>query len=67
MLEEFMNKLLKEQGTDLFRYKGVIAIKGVKHKWVFQVGGGGSSSSSSSSSSGSSSSSDSSSRAYLAG
>ena len=35
-LEHWISVMLKEKGTDLFRYKGVLAVKGVDAKWIFQ-------------------------------
>jgi len=29
---------MREKGTQLFRYKGVLAVKGYDTKWIFQVG-----------------------------
>merc|ERR1712048_613092 len=36
-LNEWIGWLLKEKGTDLFRSKGVLAVKGMKEKFVFQA------------------------------
>merc|ERR1711976_951285 len=36
-LNNWISWLLKEKGTDLFRSKGVLAIKGMKQKFVFQA------------------------------
>jgi G3E family GTPase len=36
-LELWLSRLLKDKGTELFRYKGVLAVKGVSTKWIFQV------------------------------
>merc|ERR1712217_718719 len=36
-LNEWIGWLLKEKGTDLFRSKGVLAVKGMKQKFVFQA------------------------------
>jgi G3E family GTPase len=36
-LNEFIGWLLKEKGVDLFRSKGVLAVKGMKEKFVFQA------------------------------
>lgn len=36
-LEDWISMLLKEKGTELFRYKGVLAVKGFDTKWIFQV------------------------------
>lgn len=38
-LEDWISDLLKTKGTQLFRYKGVLAVKGYDTKWIFQVGG----------------------------
>ncbi len=35
-LQRWIGKLLREKGTDLFRYKGVLAVKGMDEKFVFQ-------------------------------
>jgi hypothetical protein len=35
-LELMISQVLQEKGTDLFRYKGVIPIKGFKERYVFQ-------------------------------
>merc|ERR1712151_52308 len=36
-LNDWMSNLLKEKGVDLFRSKGVLAVKGMKQKFVFQA------------------------------
>merc|ERR1711912_114966 len=36
-LNEWISWLLQEKGTDLFRSKGVLAVKGIKQKFVFQA------------------------------
>lgn len=36
-LELWLSRLLKDQGPQLFRYKGVLAVKGFDAKWIFQV------------------------------
>jgi len=36
-LNDWIGWLLKEKGTDLFRSKGVLAVKGMKQKFVFQA------------------------------
>jgi len=36
-LNEFIGWLLKEKGVDLFRSKGVLAVKGMKQKFVYQA------------------------------
>ncbi len=38
-LERWLSVLMREKGTQLFRYKGVLAVKGYDTKWIFQVGG----------------------------
>ena len=35
-LDQWIGVLLREMGTDLFRYKGVLAVKGCAQKYVFQ-------------------------------
>ncbi|KAF5837802.1 CobW/HypB/UreG, nucleotide-binding domain-containing protein [Dunaliella salina] len=35
-VNKWLSKLLSEKGTDIFRSKGVLAIKGEDHKFVFQ-------------------------------
>merc|ERR1712194_620903 len=36
-LNQLISWLLKEKGVDLFRSKGVLAVKGMKEKFVFQA------------------------------
>lgn len=36
MLMDWIGKIIQTKATDLFRYKGVLAVKGMKHKFVFQ-------------------------------
>ncbi len=36
LLQEWIGRLLEELGTELFRYKGVLAVKGCQQKFVFQ-------------------------------
>merc|ERR1712232_721468 len=36
-LNDWIGWLLKEKGVDLFRSKGVLAVKGMKEKFVFQA------------------------------
>merc|ERR1712194_487303 len=36
-LNQWISWLLQEKGTDLFRSKGVLAVKGMKEKFVFQA------------------------------
>merc|ERR1712045_999644 len=36
-LNEWISWLLKEKGTDLFRSKGVLAVKGMQEKFVYQA------------------------------
>merc|ERR1712066_677107 len=36
-LNKWIGWLLKEKGVDLFRSKGVLAVKGMKEKFVFQA------------------------------
>merc|ERR1712060_307223 len=36
-LNQWISWLLKEKGVDLFRSKGVLAVKGMKQKFVFQA------------------------------
>jgi G3E family GTPase len=38
-LERWLSLLMREKGTQLFRYKGVLAVKGYDTKWIFQVSG----------------------------
>ena len=35
-LQSWISQLMREQGEDLFRYKGVLAVKGMDAKFVFQ-------------------------------
>ena len=35
-LNEWIGKLLKDKGPDIYRMKGVLAISGMKKKFVFQ-------------------------------
>ena len=35
-LEQYIGKLIREYGEKLFRYKGVLAVKGIDEKYVFQ-------------------------------
>jgi len=35
-LKRWIQKLLQDNGPDLFRYKGVLAVKGTEDKYVFQ-------------------------------
>eukprot|EP00949_MAST-11_sp_MAST-11-sp1_P002376 g2376.t1 len=35
-LEEWIGKIIREKGADLFRYKGVLACKGMEEKFIFQ-------------------------------
>ncbi len=35
-VEMYIQELLKTKGTDLFRYKGVLSIKGLDQKFLFQ-------------------------------
>lgn len=36
MLEKWIQRLITEDGANLYRYKGVLAVKGMKEKFVFQ-------------------------------
>ena len=36
-LQRWIGKLMQAKGEDLFRYKGVLAVKGMEEKFVFQV------------------------------
>jgi len=36
-LNEWISDLLKEKGVDIFRSKGILAVKGMKQKFVFQA------------------------------
>eukprot|EP00416_Gambierdiscus_australes_P033436 CAMPEP_0171109406 /NCGR_PEP_ID=MMETSP0766_2-20121228/70757_1 /TAXON_ID=439317 /ORGANISM="Gambierdiscus australes, Strain CAWD 149" /LENGTH=359 /DNA_ID=CAMNT_0011571139 /DNA_START=162 /DNA_END=1241 /DNA_ORIENTATION=+ len=35
-LQDWISDIIKSKGTDLFRYKGVLAVKGMTQKFVFQ-------------------------------
>ena len=35
-LQQYIGKLMRDDGENLFRYKGVLAVKGVQEKYVFQ-------------------------------
>jgi len=35
-LEGWLTRLLRDKGTELFRYKGVLAVKGFDAPWIFQ-------------------------------
>ncbi|MBV18951.1 MAG: cobalamin biosynthesis protein CobW [Euryarchaeota archaeon] len=35
-LQEYIGKVIRDDGENLFRYKGVLAVKGMKEKYVFQ-------------------------------
>ncbi|MEC8780218.1 MAG: GTP-binding protein [Candidatus Thermoplasmatota archaeon] len=35
-LQQYIGKIMREDGENLFRYKGVLAVKGVQEKYVFQ-------------------------------
>ena len=35
-LQQYIGKLMREDGENLFRYKGVLAVKGMQEKYVFQ-------------------------------
>jgi G3E family GTPase len=35
-LERWLSRLLREKGTELFRYKGVLSVKGFDSPWIFQ-------------------------------
>merc|ERR1712113_269444 len=35
-LERFIGNLLQNHANNLFRYKGVVAVKGKAQKWIFQ-------------------------------
>ena len=37
MLQVFVSELMTTKGPDLFRYKGLLSIKGAKERYVFQV------------------------------
>ena len=36
MLQTWISELIQTKSNDLFRYKGVLAVKGMEHKFVFQ-------------------------------
>lgn len=36
MLNNWIGRLIQEEGANLYRYKGVLAVKGMKEKFVFQ-------------------------------
>jgi len=36
MLENWINRLIRVDGANLYRYKGVISVKGVDEKFIFQ-------------------------------
>lgn len=36
MLQRWISRLIMEDGANLYRYKGVMAVKGMDHKFVFQ-------------------------------
>jgi G3E family GTPase len=36
LLDNWISHLMRKKGTDLFRYKGILAVKGMKEKHVFQ-------------------------------
>ena len=36
MLQSWISEIIQTKANDLFRYKGVIAVKGMEHKFVFQ-------------------------------
>lgn len=36
MLEAFISQLLETKGTDLYRFKGVLSVKGMDRRFVFQ-------------------------------
>merc|ERR1712127_836293 len=36
LLQSWIGRLIEEDGADLYRYKGVIAVKGMERKFVFQ-------------------------------
>ena len=35
-LQRWIGKLMETRGADLFRYKGILAVKGMEEKFVFQ-------------------------------
>jgi hypothetical protein len=36
MLSRWIGRLIQEEGANLYRYKGILAIKGVEEKFIFQ-------------------------------
>ena len=36
MLQKWIQHIITQDGADLYRYKGVIAVKGIDKKYVFQ-------------------------------
>ncbi len=36
MLSRWIGRLIQEDGANLYRYKGILAIKGVEEKFIFQ-------------------------------
>ncbi len=38
LLQRFIGHLMTTKGPDLYRYKGLLSIKGAKERYVFQVG-----------------------------
>merc|ERR1719174_1318228 len=36
LLDNWISHLMRTKGTDLFRYKGILAVKGMEEKYVFQ-------------------------------
>ena len=36
MLSRWIDRLIQEDGANLYRYKGILAIKGVDEKFIFQ-------------------------------
>ena len=36
LLQQWVGELLRTKGPDLFRYKGILAVKGMDAKYVFQ-------------------------------
>lgn len=40
MLSRWISRLIKEDGANLYRYKGILSIKGVEEKFIFQGVGG---------------------------
>lgn len=35
-LQDFISDLMRTKGPDLFRYKGILAVKGIEQKYIFQ-------------------------------